>query len=197
MAQQDDDKPRKLPEKFRASTDPKDAAAFARLAANDEYQREIGGRVNSPFTASSPRDIARSKAYITIETLSKENKLTPDQFEILAEAYAQTGQYDQASGLSRQHKDLYRKYWKAVWLPDDKWCEHPEKRKYIKEYVFSLKEGKEMPLLACGVCGTWNVLDAPNALVSQTKRESEIMQAAPKGVSIADALEWHKRNVQG
>lgn len=189
----DDEKPQPLPDKYRASTDEKDEAAFARLLANDQQQKELGERVNSPFTAASPRDMARSKAFVTINTLVNAGKLTPDSREILAEAYATTGQYNIAAKVSKLHKALYRKYWKAVWLDDDKWCDHDERHKFVKEYVYSQRESREMPMLACNVCDTWNVLDAPERLTKQHQRENDTRAAAPTGLPIGDLLAWHKR----
>ncbi len=191
MAKNAEDKPRKLPKKFRASTDPKDTAAFELLQANDEIQRErLGEAINAPYLQNSPLERSRSKAYITIEALMQAADFSdPDTVERLAEAYAIVGRYDMAASITTKHKALYERYWAAVWLPDVDWCNHPDQQKLIKEYVFSVKENREMPLLHCVVCDTWNVLDASYHNKLQLKREADIREAT-KGMSMAEKLRY-------
>ena len=189
MAKNAEEKPRKIPKKFRASTDPKDTAAFELLQANDEIQRErLGEAINAPFLNNSPLERARSKAYITIDSLIASGDLgNPETVERLAEAYATTGRYDLAASMTLQHRALYERYWAAVWLEDVDWCNHPDQQKYIKEYVYSVKEKREMPLLHCIECDTWNVLDASFHNKEQLKRETEIREAT-KGMSMTEKL---------
>lgn len=195
MAEIDDDNlPRQLPERFRASVDPSDEAAFQRLSENDAKQRELGERFQAPLNASSPRDVARAKALTTIKTLFAAGKITDGQREQLAEAFATIGEYDRAAIFWPERADLYRKYWAAVWLADDKWCEHNDSHKYIKEYVWSVKEDREIPMLACNICHTFNVLDAPSHLTGRESKQTE-MAGQTAGLSIADALKWHQTNV--
>lgn len=191
MAKTDEEKPRRLPKKYRASTDPKDTAAFDLLQANDELQRErLGEAINAPYLNNTPLERARSKAFITIDSLIASGDLAdPDVVERLAESYATVGRYDLAASITAKHKSLYEQYWAAVWLDDFSWCNHADQQKNIKEYVFSVKENREMPLLHCVECNTWNVLDASFHNKEQIKREADIREAT-KGMDMAEKLAY-------
>lgn len=196
-----EDKKRPVPEAFRVSLDASDTEAHARLVEADRRQREIAAGVSVDFTQQTPHARQRQKAIITIETLeaaSIAQGLTEEQIEILAEAYATIGRYDKAATLSLKHADLYRKYWDAVYLDDDEWCEHVDKHKYVSEIVWSFRDQREAPLLACNICGTWNVADAPEHLTAASKRRAAVRQAAPDPnvASIAELREWHQANVK-
>lgn len=193
-----DDKPQKIPRKLRVSTDENDSEAFARLIASDKFQKELAQKFN--IKAETPKERERARALIVVQTLNDQFlTLTLDQREQLAEAYASLGEYKIAHELTlnSDRKTEYLQIWDAVYLPDSEWCEHPEKHKFIKDYIFSVKENCEMPLLACNICGTLNVLDAPESLVEARTRRAGIVQSAPrKFESIADAQKWHKQNVK-
>jgi hypothetical protein len=191
MAQFDEDNtPRQLPERYRASMDPKDPEAHARLVENDAVQAERRQRFDTASPTSSAKDIHRSKALTTIQTLMAAGELTYSQREQFAEAEATLGNFNKAAIWWPERTELYQKYWDAVWLPDDEWCEHPDDHKYIKEYVWSVKEGCEMPMLACAICHIWNVLDAPQHLVSRELQQRDL-SSRTKGMSIAEALRLH------
>lgn len=189
-----------IPEKYRASLDITDEQAYELLKKSDAQQKIWAKRVNSPFTRTNPRESARSKALITIQTLSAtqvHQKLHPEQIEQLAEAWACVGRYDLAieTTKNKDAKAHYKAIWAGVWLDDSKWCKHPPKHTFIKEYVFSLKEGKELPLLKCNVCGAMNVLDCPDEL--QARQASHLAhQGKATHKSIADAKQYHLDNVK-
>lgn len=186
MATSDDNRKWHIPKKYRASLDVSDPDGAAVLADADAKQKEWAKDLSSPFFAGSPANKHRAKAMIEIEALTNipEDRLTDDSIEILAEKYAVIGRYDLAAQVTKKKAsvELYEKYWSAVWLDDSKWCEHPASAKYIREYIFSLKENKDMPLLACNICGTWNVKDAPPELVRARQMRSEV-RAAVQGRS--------------
>lgn len=170
-----------IPEKFRASIDVSDEAAHALLLECDKQQKELGERIDAPFTQNTPQERARFKASITLKSLEQAaqfEKLLPEQFEIMAEAHAAMGRYDLAIETTRIHKDLYQKYWDAVFRPDHEWCLHPDKHKYTKENIFSINHGKEMPLLACNICDTWNVADEPASLIAARAVRAQVRSAS-------------------
>lgn len=179
-----DDKKWQIPERYRISdafTDDEYEKTLLRIA--DEAQEIWKAAANVPRVPPTPKTRERFNALIFIDTLEnvrKESKkkksgivFTDTQVEQLAECYASIGRYDLAAETTQNNelRAVYEKYWQAVFLDDEKWCEHVNSHKFIKDNVFSLKEGKEMPLLACNVCGAWNVADAPeNLLEAQAKR---------------------------
>ncbi len=184
-----DDQKWPVPTRFRASLDMSDEAAYALLVKCDAEQKELGSRINAPFTTNTPLERARSKAFITLETLAKVQavqELEPDQVEIMAEAFAAIGRYDMAAETSQKNAELYEQYWNAVWLDDADWCSHADQHKYVKEQVFSVKEGKEMPLLACNICHVLNVLDIPESLQKQRDLRAKV-RSETKGMSMDDA----------
>jgi DNA gyrase inhibitor GyrI len=196
-----EDKKRPIPEAFRASLDPTDAEAFARLQKNDQSQKEWSANVTHDFTSQTPHERLRQKAAITIESLeaaASANGITKDQLEILAEAYATLGYYDRAAGISTKNAELYKKYAAAVYLPDDEWCEHVDKHKYVKEIVWSLRDGRERELLACNICDMWNVTDTPEQLLEYHKKRAAIRAAAPNpnNRTIQELRQWHHDNVR-
>lgn len=165
-----------IPEKFRASLDITDEAAHALLLQCDAAQAELGKKINAPFTRNSPLERAMSKAFITIASLESvkiHGELTDDQKEIMAEAFAAIGRYDLAAETTLANREHYEQYWAAVWRNDADWCLHPEQHKYVRENVFSIREGKAMPLLACNVCRTWNVADSTATLKALKAKHDE------------------------
>lgn len=176
-----------IPERFRASTDMTDEAAFALLQRNDAAQKELGERINAPFAQNTPLERQMSKAGITIETLNavrESQELTGYQIESLAEAYATIGRYDLAADTTADaaKKATYETYWAAVFRPDDEWCPHPEQHKYVKEQIYSIKEQKEMPILACNVCRCLNVADSPAKLAEESDTRTRV-RAETKGMT--------------
>lgn len=198
MTELEDEKPQKIPKNLRVSTNKNDSEAFARLIASDKFQKELAEKFQ--IKAETPKERERSRALIVVQTLSDSFlKLTLDQIEQLAEAYATLGEYKIAKELTlnSDRKAEYFKLWDAVFLPDNQWCQHPERHKFIKDYIFSVKENREMPLLACNVCGIWNVLDAPETLEDARRKRAGIVGNAPRKFnSIADAKRWHQQNVK-
>lgn len=180
MKANDDDIKYPIPEKFRASLDVTDEAAHALLLECDKQQAELAARINEPFTRNTPQERARSKAAITLQSLEQASQfmeLLPDQYEIMAECHAAMGRYDLAADISLKHEDLYLKYWEAVFRLDSAWCLHPDKHKYTKENIFSTKHGKEMPLLACNICDTWNVADEPDSIKTARTARADVRAA--------------------
>ena len=193
-----DDQKWEIPERFRASLDMSDEDAYALLKAADEEQKKLGKRINSPFERVSPQGMQRSKAYVTVRTLLEAQgfmKLTKDQIEQLAEAWATVGRYDIASKISKQHRKRYAAKWKAVYLPDDQWCNHPSQHTYISEYIFSAREQREVPLLKCNICGMMNVLDAPKEVADRVTRQAS-HQGKTRGMSIDQAKAYHSSEVK-
>lgn len=179
--QTDDDVKYPIPEKFRASLDVTDEAAYALLLEADKQQKELGERINAPFVTNTPKERERSKAAITLQSLEQARnfiELLPEQIEIMAECHAALGRYDLASEISVLHKELYEKYWEAVFRVDEEWCVHPDKHKYTKDNVFSVKHGKEMPMLACNICDTWNVADEPRHLTDARTVRANVRSAS-------------------
>ncbi len=112
----DDDKAYPIPEKFRVSLDLTDEAAHALLKKCDAEQKLLAKKINSPFTRTSPRESQRAKAYITIKALLEAEqfqRLTEDQHEQLAEAWAAVGRYDLANLATKTRKKEYRAIWNA------------------------------------------------------------------------------------
>lgn len=177
MKTNDDDIKYPIPEKFRVSMDVTDEAAHALLLECDKQQAELGARINAPFVSNTPQERARSKAAITLQAFAASGVL-PEQAEVVAEAHAAMGRYDLAAEASVLHKDLYEKYWGAVFRPDSEWCPHPDKHKYTKENIFSINHGKEMPLLACNICDMWNVADEPGHLTAARAVRSQVREAS-------------------
>jgi len=195
----DIDKQWSIPPKFRASLDIDDEAAHALLLANDAEQKLLGKRINSPFSQKTPHDVQRSKALITIETLLKVQqfqKLEKSQIEQLAECYAMIGRYDLAAETTHEHKAFYKKMWNAVFLPDGNWCEHDKvKHQFIKENIFSFRDGRASTLLSCNVCHFFNVLDAPEHLTTRRSSASK-HQGTTKGMTNAQMQTYHQNSVK-
>lgn len=186
-----------IPERFRVSMDVTDAAAHALLLECDKQQEELGKRINAPFMRNTPQERARSKAAITLQGLEQAARyieLLPEQYEIMAESHAAMGRYDLAADISRLHKGLYLKYWHAVFRYDGEWCQHPDQHKYTKENVFSVKHGKEMPLLACNICDTWNVAEEPKHLTDARMVRTQVRHAAKTMDSMS--FESYMRSLQ-
>lgn len=197
MAYSDDQK-WTIPERFRASTDLTDEAAHNLLLACDAEQKRLSTLVVSPFARQSPRVMYRRKAAVTIENLLKIREfdpLTDDQTEQLAESYASIGRYDLAAGATKVNADAYTKIWDAVFLDDSKWCDHGDARMHVSEYIWSIREQKELPLLRCGVCGMLNVLDKPAKLVAASQYRAT-HQGKTAGMSMAQIIAYHTNKVK-
>lgn len=194
-----DEMRREIPERFRASLDAADKAAYELLAANDREQKELAERVNAPFQSHSPKDRMRSNALVTIreyEEIKDSIQLFPHQIEELSEAYAAVGQYEKAAKTTTDtaKRDEFTKIHQAVWLDDEDWCDHAGGSKYIKDYVWSIREQSEMPLMACNLCNIWNVKDAPERLLNAQKARARVRDGAPQNLSIEELKQWHEQN---
>ena len=191
-----DDKPQRIPKKYRVSLDPNDIAGYALLQEADEAQKDLAKRIPTPF--KSPRGSQRNKAWVTIRSILDARIHAPVdalQTEVLAEAWATVGRYELARDATKdkQKAEIYQKYVDAVNRPDSEWCNHPDKHKYIKEYIFSVKHNKEMPLLACGRCSTWNVADTTAEIVG---RATTSHAGKTKNMSITQAMAYHQNSVK-
>ncbi|HXG82651.1 MAG TPA: hypothetical protein VNI84_01365 [Pyrinomonadaceae bacterium] len=187
-----------IPERFRASADPADESAFAVLQKSDEAQKLWSEQFASPLAAQTSKERERARANNLISSLESDGdlqNLTESQREQLAEAYAVVGSYDRAAGVTgdEQKLDIYEKYWEAVWLDDEDWCSHPEKHKFIKEYIWSVRDGEERPLLACNVCRMLNVADAPAKLLEDQTTRARIRQAT-KGMDMREVKNYLDNN---
>lgn len=189
-----DDQKWPIPEKFRASADLTDEVAFVLLQKNDAEQAKLAEQIQSPFSRSSPRDAYRRKAKVTIETLLKFQPWSDEQREQYCEAQAALGRYDIAAETSRVNSEHYTKIWDAVFLPDADWCEHGDARMFVSAYIWSIKEGKELALLKCGICGMMNVLDKPERLVTASKARAA-HQGKTRNMSMSQIKQYHKHNV--
>jgi len=184
-----DEKVYPLPDRYRVSLDVSDEEAYARLKQADKEQLKLKAKATSPFSRN-PRELARRKALIAIDTLANVSR-TNDQTIQLAEAFAVIGRYDVAESLIGGGH--YQKYWDAVWLDDANWCQHPVRHTYIKEYVYSVKEGREMPLMMCNSCRKMNVADSSSTV---NELQGSQYQGKTKGMSIDAAKAFHSKNLK-
>lgn len=191
----DDDKPQFLPEQFRASVDTADEAAYARLLANDKSQRDLGERINSPFLRATPNDIARSKAQITIDTLSIVPR-TPEQDERFAEAWACIGRYDVAAAVTQDAdaRQRYESILQAIERGDDKWCEHADHHKFVEARIYSQKHHREKSLVSCNICRFKNVTSTPD-FIKNTAQAAMRHQGSTKGQTINQCKDYHEQSV--
>lgn len=180
----DDEKQWELPEPFDAAKRPE------LLALNDEEQaarRERFGKAR--IFPASPRQRIREIAYFEIEAIrnrADHAEITADEVRTLASHYATLGEYEVAKDLDPGNAELYQKYLDALNLPDDEWCVHPDRHKYIKEYIWDAENNVEATLLACNVCGIWNVADPPEKLIAASRRRSEV-RTATKGMTLLES----------
>ncbi len=197
MAYSDDSK-WDIPAKYRVSTDMTDEAAHALLLQCDAEQARLSQMVVSPFSRNSPRDMYRRKAKITIDSLLKTQEfqtLTDDQIEILAESYAQIGRYDLAAETTKLNADHYAKIWEAIFKDDDEECPHKNAKLYVSEYVWSIRDQKEVALPRCNICGHLNGRDKPAHLVAATQARA-VHQGKTAGMSMNQIIQYHKANVK-
>lgn len=184
-----DDEQWQIPDKFKASLDPAEAEAHARLLANDEEQRQRAILVNSPFARATPQDIERSKAEITIQALSVVKDKTPEQWEQFAECWNTVGRPDVAAKVSKLNKKHYNALQKALTRPDADNCKCDDLHLYVKEH------GKDKSLIACNNCGFLNVKPMPEHL-KRKHRAANNHVGKTKGMSIADAKAYHADKVK-
>lgn len=191
-----DEKPSRIPKKYRVSLDPNDVAGYALLQEADEQQKDLAKRVPTPF--KSIRGSYRNKAWVTIRSILEARLHAPlDDLhtEVLAESWAIVGHYEHARDTTKdnQKAEVYQRYVDAINLPDSEDCKHPDKHKYIKEYIWSVKHDKEMPLRCCGKCGLLNVADTSDEIAA---RASTSHAGKTKGMSIDQARNYHQTNVK-
>lgn len=170
---QHDDEKWELPEPFNVAKRPE------LLALNDEEQKDRISRFKdgNPVFTRSPRDRMRQIAAFEIEALRNTadvRELTADEVRRLAEHYAMLGDYEKAATLDEERAELYQKYIAALEMPDDEWCQHPDRHKYIKEYIWDARHEQETTLIACNVCGTWNATDVPSHVSAAEARRAQI-----------------------
>lgn len=191
----DDDKPVKLPERFRASLDIADEAAYQRLLANDKEQLERASRVNAPFTRASPLDVERSKAEISIQALSVVER-TKEQDEQFADYWALLGRYDVALAVTKDEgkKAAYNAIIEAIERDDSETCPHPAQHKFVKQRVYSEKHGREKSLVQCNVCGFQNVTATPENV--KHNQASNLKHQGQKHSTIDAAKTYHQQNVK-
>lgn len=193
-----DDEKWPIPEKFRASMDVTDEAAYAMLQKCDEEQRKRAEASNTPFFANTPQEQFRARAATTLKTLEQAQAFGPlvdQQLEQMAECYAAIGRYDMAAETSINLKEHYREYWNAIFKPDGSWCAHPVKHAYLKERIFSLKHGREKSMMCCNVCGFLNVTTTPTEIV-QMRSSNAAHRGATRGMTIEQCKAYHQQNVK-
>lgn len=194
----DENKSYPIPEKFRASIDLTDEAAFALLQKNDAEQKVLSERVNSPFTKTSPLGVQRQKAAITIKNLLQVQQFQPlvdAQIEQLAEAYAFTGRYDLAAETSKVNSAHYEAIWEAVFKDDGDWCSHGSRHQYVSDHVYSIRDQKEHVLLKCNMCRHLNVMAKPDHLVQKSQGRA-VHNGKTGKMNIQQALTYHQNNVR-
>lgn len=188
----EDEKPIPLPEKFRASSDPTDEPAFQRLLENDEVQKQLGEKINAPFTRNTPLERAMAIAFNTIKNFHTVPPQNAHQIEQLADAYATVGEYETAAKLAPDKG--YRDIWDAVWRPDDELCVHPPKHWFVSQRIFSVKEGRELPLMKCNICHLQNCLDGGDDHLKAQQATQAAHQGKTQGMSISAAKTYHAGN---
>lgn len=100
----------------------------------------------------------------------------------LAEALAAQGRYDEAAAIEPSERKAaeYAEIWEAVWREDEETCKCPSyrtlgNRKHLNDThaldVFSLKHGRDMALVKCGLCEFANVRPLTQDLIDHEKRQ--------------------------
>lgn len=189
MQANDDDVKYPIPERFRASIDPEDTAAYERLLLADEEQKKLAEKAESPWN-ETPAARARAKAAVALQGLLLQGPIEgspPDRLERIAETLATLGHYQHAAEYSLINKDLYLRYLHAVNRDDSEWCAHPDRHKYTRERVFSLKHNCEMPLLACNRCDTWNVAVEPGFILVERQARATARQQSRTSLTLGGA----------
>lgn len=191
-----DEKPQRIPKKYRVSLDPNDVAGYALLQESDEQQKDLAKRIPTPF--KSIRGSYRNKAWVTIRSILEARLHAPlDDLhtEVLAESWAIVGHYEHARDTTKdkQKAEVYQRYVDAVNLPDDEDCKHPDKHKFIKEYIWHVGRNTEVPLRVCGKCSVWNITDTSDEI---TARANTSHSGKTKGMSIEQARGYHQTSVK-
>lgn len=191
----ENDKKWEIPEKYRIGQKNRTQYEQELLIQADAKQADWAKITNNPFTQNSPKERERMNAVIMLAALKVIAKPSSGQCEIIAENYAILGFYAHAGEYSRdeQKRAEYYKYEQAVWCDDDDWCEHAAHHKFIKDNIFSIKHLKDVPLIACNVCGMWNAANAPEELAEARKVRERVRNAIAPSNSIKNLLEQHKR----
>ncbi len=191
----EDDKAYPIPERFRASADLTDEKAYELLKANDLAQKTLSEQVQSPFTRSSPRDLYRRKAKVTIETLLKFQPWSDEQIEMMANAYSQIGRYDLAAEISKVNSEHYARIWDAVFRETIQECPHG--KQYVSDYIWSIKEGTELPLLRCNIagCDVMNVMEKPPEMVAASRQRAQHF-GKTANMTISQIQQYHQTNVK-
>ncbi len=189
-----------MPEAFRASLNPEDKKAYEQLIRNNSEQADLATRVRSPFARTNPREMMRSKAMITVKSLrnaSIHGELTVDQLEQLAESYALIGRYDLAAETTvrPEARKVYEDYWKAVFADDDEVCPH-SRHHFVRDRIWSIREGREVPLIACNACGHLNATQKGHDALHEQIAGAKAHQGKTKGMSIGQAQAFHQNSVK-
>lgn len=134
------------------------------VEAEKRRQDELRRKFNSKMRLSGA-ELERARALIMEDELRARGS-----WEQLADNLAKQGRFDEAAQIhpDSEIKDYYRRVWEAVWSDDDDLCDckqpkanHNGKMVLLQKYqhlrdIYSLREGREVPLLKCLICGDMN-----------------------------------------
>lgn len=185
-----------LPARFRLDTPEKVAAA-------DEYQKELAAKVASPFASASAADMERARAARIATHLASELRRLDNEIlkatmvngcdapalqpilegrdsiaARLAEAYVAIGRYDLALDVDsrEEHKAEHLKILQAIDRDDAHWCDCPPGRDFIKADIVT-PDGRHRVLRACQ-CGSLNAVPIPSHLAEQRAHRRTARQLA-------------------
>lgn len=135
-------------------------------------QAKWAKRANSPFGNQSASEFERGRAVRRIEakkealaTLTIDDPMYVNIAAQLSEAYATVGRFDLAAQTDtrKKYQVEYERVWLAVTRNESEWCEHGQpsgptqkgvsSTKLWEGTVWSIKLGREVPLLKCCECG--------------------------------------------
>ncbi len=169
-----------------------------------QLRKQLEPRAVSPFARLSPQEFERNRATARIHHIADDlhrveealktnrgadshKKLKEARYALaarLAENLSIVGRYDLAAEIApdpAQQKE-YAAVVQALVLDDSYQCQCAPGKQYVKQWIWSPKHGKVMPLIACAGCGTMNVSSLPMDLVKQ-------QQASAKARELAEGLE--------
>lgn len=159
------------------------------LSRSIELRKQLAPRAISPFARLSSQEFERVRAADRITHIADDLHRVDEELKTergrdsveklkearialahrLAENLAIVGRYDLASELEpdpEQRKE-YAAILSALVLDDSYSCKCAPGRLYVKQWIFSQKHKRMMPLLACSGCGMLNVSPLPDDLLKQ------------------------------
>jgi len=159
-------------------------------AAVELEQRRLAEVVNSPFSNKTAKDIERFNAGIIIEETQQILQAIPldEMPEIVrdtyAEALASVGKFGEAlSAVCCSEKQaFYEAVIKAIDIDDAERCECNAEKvgdryinpRYVEAEVWSVKHGKQMPVIRCNKCGHRNVQPLPKSIADERAMRAKV-----------------------